>query len=180
MCSRASAALSLRASASVIARSTRRRAVSPSSAQSSAARSDASVSCSRCAIRQRGGNRTSPISGEQPTAQQREQARLADTVATDQRNACGPHEASGRGVRTSTSPPRFSVTSDSTITIRRPAATNAEQAMGRAQCDTPNGPKAGHCTTMHDRLEYRQFFASLGDDAPPGVSAELQALWWAA
>jgi len=31
---------------------------------------------------------------------------------------------------------------------------------------------------MGERSDYQRFFESLGDDEPPSVSAELQALWW--
>jgi hypothetical protein len=31
---------------------------------------------------------------------------------------------------------------------------------------------------MDERSDYQRFFESLGDDEPPSLSAELQALWW--
>jgi hypothetical protein len=54
-----------------------------------------------------------------------------------------------------------------------------ERRVGRGNAILRSGPVGvEHCTTMGERSDYQGFFQSLGDDEPPSVSAELQALWW--
>ncbi len=169
-------------SASAMARSTRRNSTSPSSAQSSAVRLGRLRSPeSRCAMRQRGGIRTSPMFRQQTAAQQCEQARLADAVAADERDVMAgmQRQVEVFEQHLAAALQRYVGDDDHGQTLAPPVLEETLERGNAILSRTADETRQLYCP-MREMPDFQSFCDSLQDAGPPaGVSDELKAMWWA-